>query len=147
MTFPLRMTILVRRLLMRRATSARWLQMEWSKWTGSTSSVPPLHGLFRIFSTYSRAVRAADLSGSEKYNDAWEPQLTWLRVYSHQRRVRQRFPFKCIGFWYIRSRISAAEKTRVFGVNSPLSRKYTEAAQAFTTLFVDGRLYFISLIR
>ena len=36
-----------------------------------------------------------------------------------QNLVRQRVPFKCMGFWYIRSRISAAEKTRVFGVNSP----------------------------
>ena len=27
--------------------------------------------------------------------------------------VRQRVPSKCMGFWYIRSRISAAEKTRV----------------------------------
>ena len=31
--------------------------------------------------------------------------------------VRQRAPFKCMG--YIRSRISAAEITHVFGVNSP----------------------------
>ena len=37
-----------------------------------------------------------------------------------QNLVRQRFPFKCMGFWYIRSRISSAEKTRVFGVNRPL---------------------------
>ena len=36
-----------------------------------------------------------------------------------QNLVRQRAPFKCMGFWYIRSRISATEKTRVFGVNSP----------------------------
>ena len=33
--------------------------------------------------------------------------------------VRQRAPFKCMVIWYIRSRISAAEKTRVFGVNRP----------------------------
>ena len=32
--------------------------------------------------------------------------------------VRQRVLSKCIGFWYIHSRISAAEKTRVFGVKS-----------------------------
>ena len=37
-----------------------------------------------------------------------------------QNLVRQRVPSKCMGFWYIRSRISAAEKTRVFGVNMPL---------------------------
>ena len=34
--------------------------------------------------------------------------------------IRQRVPFKCMGFWYICSRISAAEKTRLFGVNRPL---------------------------
>ena len=62
-----------------------------------------------------------------------------LRAYSHQRPpiwrttffrrrtsrclqklVRQWVPFQCMEFWYIRSRISAAEKTRVFGVNRPL---------------------------
>ena len=36
-----------------------------------------------------------------------------------QNLVRQRVPSKCMGFWYIRSRISTAEKTRVFGVNRP----------------------------
>ena len=36
-----------------------------------------------------------------------------------QNLVHQRVPFKCMWFWYIRSRISAAEKTRVFGVNRP----------------------------
>ena len=40
-----------------------------------------------------------------------------------QNLVRQRFPFKCMGFWYIRSRISVAEKTRVFGVNRPYSHQ------------------------
>ena len=37
------------------------------------------------------------------------------------RQRHERVPFKCMGFWYIRSRISAAEKTRVFGVNRPLA--------------------------
>ena len=36
-----------------------------------------------------------------------------------QNLVRQRVPSKCMGFCYIRSRISAAEQTRVFGVNRP----------------------------
>ena len=36
--------------------------------------------------------------------------------------VRQRALFKCMVFWYIHSRISAAEKKCVFGVNSPLAR-------------------------
>ena len=33
--------------------------------------------------------------------------------------VRQRAPFKCMGFWYICCRISAAEKNGGFGVNRP----------------------------
>ena len=37
-----------------------------------------------------------------------------------QNLVRQRVPFKCMGFGYSRSRISAAEKACVFGLNSPL---------------------------
>ena len=53
-----------------------------------------------------------------------------------QNLVRQRVPSKCMGFWYIRSRISAAEKTCVFGVNRPLG--FLSAAEILLRKFCCG---------
>ena len=52
-----------------------------------------------------------------------------------QNLVRQQVPFKYMGFWYIRSRISAAEKTRVFGVNRPQRRTFCPSRFVRTRAF------------
>ena len=50
----------------------------------------------------------------------WRTRLWRQREIRRRKKVvRQRAPFKCVGFWYIRSRISAAEQTHVFGLNRP----------------------------
>ena len=58
---------------------------------------------------------AADISKS--HTSKWEPLADEVleAAWSSPRRknvVRQHAPFKCMGFWYISSRISAAEKKR-----------------------------------
>ena len=62
---PLRIMILVRVLDMRTATSAYWLHTAWSNVTGNVSSVPPVQGLLRTRSTYSRAVRACSAKAAK----------------------------------------------------------------------------------
>ena len=68
---------------------------------------------FRAYSHQRRAFfSAADISKPHTFKWARWRTTFFRRRNSRclQNLVRQRVPFKCMGFWYIRSRISAAEK-------------------------------------
>ena len=73
-----------------------------------------------LFTPKTRVFSAAEILLRIYQNPIHLNGTHWRTRYWKQREfrrrknvVRQRAPFKCMGFWYIRSRISAAEKTLV----------------------------------
>ena len=64
-----------------------------------------------------------------------------------QNLVRQPVPFKCMGFWYIRSRISAAEKKRASLVwIDPYKAGFTPKAKRASCAFLTQREMLIVLL-